>query len=85
MAQQRAVSAAEHRGQAECVLRQGCVSDCVNPAVNPMEPPGLRCVPESFLQIPELRELQDRDDAMLLIRQGRQSMVTSPFSVHMDY
>lgn len=84
MAQQRVFSATENGGQALALPRQLRVSDCVSRAVNPMKPPGHRRMPESFPRISELRELPGRDDAVLLLRQMSQLMVTSPFLVHTD-
>lgn len=85
MAQQCAISAAEHSRKAAPLLRQPLVSYRVNALANPMKPPCFPSAPEPLLGIPKPLELPHRHHAMLPFRQLRQRMVTSSFYVHLDY
>jgi hypothetical protein len=85
MAQQRSLATAEDCGQALALSRKRDVPDRVDTAMNTVKPRRVCRVSESFSRIPELPELPRRDNPMLLPRQLRQRLVTSPFLLHTDY
>jgi hypothetical protein len=66
------------------VLGQGGVADRVDAPVDRMESARLPRAPNCILPIAKSVQLPQGHDPVLLGRQSRQLMVTSPFGVHPD-
>lgn len=84
MTQQCALPTAKDGGEALSMLRQEGVPDRVDTPIDEMDPARLLRPPKRLLPITKPTQLRQAHDPVLLRRQSRQPMVTSPLGVHLD-